>query len=165
MRFCLEKQRSFTAAAAQSAERPRSRSLARGPEFFWPAEPGVRLEEVADLVRSAGGEVEIAVLDALDPAAVEAHAESVVARTQRIDVALNALGLKHVQRKSFADQTLDEFATPIVGYTRAHFIIAKATSPAMVRQGSGVILALSTPGSVLPGPGLSEASAQQQLLS
>ena len=91
-------------------------------------------------------------LDALDPAAVEAHAESVVARTQRIDVALNALGLKHVQGKSFADQTLDEFATPIVGYTRAHFIIAKATSPAMVRQGSGVILALSTPGSVLPAP-------------
>lgn len=112
-----------------------------------------RLEEVADLIRSAGGEVEVAVLDALDAAAVDAHAESVVARTQRIDVALNALGLAHVQGKSFADQTLDEFATPVSGYTRAHFIIAKAVSRAMIRQGSGAILALSTPGSVLPGPG------------
>jgi NAD(P)-dependent dehydrogenase (short-subunit alcohol dehydrogenase family) len=66
---------------------------------------------------------------------------------------LNALGLAHVQGKSFAEQTLDEFATPVVGYTRAHFIIAKAASRFMIRQGGGVILALSTPGSVLPGPG------------
>ena len=72
---------------------------------------------------------------------------------QRIDVVLNAIGLTHVQGKSFADQTLDEFATPVIGYTRAHFLIAQAASRVMIRQGSGVILALSTPGSVLPGPG------------
>jgi NAD(P)-dependent dehydrogenase (short-subunit alcohol dehydrogenase family) len=112
-----------------------------------------RLQEVAELIQAAGGEAEVAVVDALDAAAVEAHAESVAARAQRIDVILNAIGLKHVQGKSFADQTLDEFATPVVGYTRAHFIIAKAASRAMIRQRSGVILALSTPGSVLPGPG------------
>src|SRR4029079_17793941 len=45
------------------------------------------------------------------------------------------------------------FAAPVIGYTRAHFIIAQAASRFMIRQGSGVILALSTPGSVLPGPG------------
>jgi 3-oxoacyl-[acyl-carrier protein] reductase len=124
-----------------------------GARVFLAGRTRARLEEVADRVRGAGGEVEIAVLDALDAAAVDAHAESVVGRTQRIDVALNAIGLEHVQGKSFADQTLDEFATPVVGYTRAHFIIAKAVSRAMIRQGRGVILALSTPGSVLPGPG------------
>lgn len=106
---------------------------------------------MAEQARAAGGEVEIAVVDALDAAAVDAHAESFVARTQRIDVVLNAIGLKYVQGKSFAERALDEFATPVDGYTRAHLIIAKAALRAMIRQGSGVILALSTPGSVLPG--------------
>lgn len=124
-----------------------------GARVFLAGRTLVRLREVAELVRAAGGDVEIAEVDALDAAAVDAHAQSVVARAQRIDVVLNAIGLRHVQGKSFADQTLDEFATPVIGYTRAHFIIAKAASRAMSRQGSGVILALSTPGSLLPGPG------------
>ncbi len=112
-----------------------------------------RLQEVAAQILAIGGEVDVDVLDVLDPAAVDAHAESVAARAGRIDVVLNAIGLAHVQGKSFAEQTLDEFAAPVVGYTRAHFIIAKAAARFMVRQGRGVILALSTPGSVLPGPG------------
>lgn len=124
-----------------------------GARVFLAGRTLARLEEVAGPIRAAGGEVEVAVVDALDEAAVEAHAESVVSRTQRIDVVLNAVGLEHVQGKSFSQQTLEEFASPVVGYTRAHFIIAKAASRAMVRQGSGVILALSTPGSMLPGPG------------
>jgi NAD(P)-dependent dehydrogenase (short-subunit alcohol dehydrogenase family) len=124
-----------------------------GARVFLAGRTLTRLQEVADQIHAAGGEVEVAVVDALDAAAVDAHAESVEARTQRVDVVLNAIGLKHVQGKSFADQTLDEFAMPVIGYTRAHFIIAKAASRAMIRQGSGVILALSTPGSVLPGPG------------
>ncbi|RYZ05628.1 MAG: SDR family oxidoreductase [Myxococcales bacterium] len=112
-----------------------------------------RLQEVADAVRAAGGVAEISVVDALDETAVTAHAELVLARAQRIDVVLNAIGLEHVQGRSFTEQSLEDFATPVIGYTRAHFIIAKAASRAMVRQRSGVILALSTPGSVLPGPG------------
>jgi NAD(P)-dependent dehydrogenase (short-subunit alcohol dehydrogenase family) len=124
-----------------------------GARVFVAGRTRVRLQEVAAQAQAAGREVEIAEVDALDPAAVEAHAESVVGRTQRIDVVLNAIGLKHVQGKSFAQQSLDEFAMPLIGYTRAHFIIAKAASRAMIRQGSGVIIALSTPGSMLPGPG------------
>jgi len=124
-----------------------------GARVFLAGRTLARLDEVAERVRAVGGEVEVDVVDALDQATVEAHAERVAGRAGRIDVVLNALGLAHVQGKSFAEQTLDEFATPVVGYTRAHFIIAKAASRFMIRQGGGVILALSTPGSVLPGPG------------
>lgn len=124
-----------------------------GARVFLAGRTQGRLEEVAQGIRAAGGEADVAVVDALDEAAVEAHAESVAARTGRIDVVLNAVGLKHVQGKSFAEQTLAEFASPVIGYTRAHFVIAKAASRAMIRQSSGVILSLSTPGSVLPGPG------------
>jgi NAD(P)-dependent dehydrogenase (short-subunit alcohol dehydrogenase family) len=124
-----------------------------GARVFLAGRTSIRLQQVADPIRAAGADVEVDVVDVLDPAAVDAHAESVVARAGRIDVVLNAVGLQHVQGKSFAEQTLDEFTTPVFGYARAHFIIAQAASRAMIRQGSGVILALSTPGSRLPGPG------------
>src|SRR4051812_20136173 len=73
-----------------------------GARVFLAGRSRGRLEEVGDLVRAAGGEVDTAVVDALDAAAVDAHAESVAARARRIDVVLNALGLQHVQGKSFA---------------------------------------------------------------
>src|SRR6478609_8321553 len=124
-------------AAALAFAREGARIFLAGPTL-------ARLQEVADQVRAAGGQVDVDVVDALNPAAVEAHAESVAARAQRIDIVLNAIGLRHVQGKSFAEQSLDEFATPVIGYTRAHFVIAKAASRFMIRQGGGVILALST---------------------
>jgi 3-oxoacyl-[acyl-carrier protein] reductase len=124
-----------------------------GARVFLAGRTSSRLEEVAGRIRALGGAVESDELDALDAAAVDAHAERVVARAERIDVVLNAIGLVHVQGKSFVEQTLDEFEAPVRGYVRAHFIIAKAASRFMIRQGNGVILALSTPGSVLPGPG------------
>jgi NAD(P)-dependent dehydrogenase (short-subunit alcohol dehydrogenase family) len=124
-----------------------------GARVFLAGRTRGRAQEVAGWIRESGGEAEVAVVDALDEGAVAAHAESVVARDGRIDVVFNAVGLKHVQGKSFAEQTLEEFASPVVGYTRAHFAIAQAASRAMIRQRSGVILAVSTPGSVLPGPG------------
>jgi len=124
-----------------------------GARVFLAGRTLARLEEVARRIQADGGQAEVDVVDALEPAAVDAHAERVAARAGGIDVVLNAIGLMHVQGKSFSEQTLEEFAAPIVGYTRAHFGIAKAASRFMVRQRSGVILALSTPGSVLPGPG------------
>jgi len=124
-----------------------------GAQLFLAGRTLGRLEETAQRIRAVGGTVAVDVVDALDPTAVEAHAERVAAHAGRIDVVLNAIGLMHVQGKSFAEQTLDEFEAPVIGYVRAHFIIAKAASRFMVRQGSGVILGLSTPGSLLPGPG------------
>src|SRR6187402_606582 len=68
-----------------------------GARLFLAGRTLARLQEVAEPIRTAGGEVEIAMVDALDVAAVDAHAEGVVARAQRIDVVLNAIGLEHVQ--------------------------------------------------------------------
>lgn len=124
-----------------------------GARLFLAGRSRGRLEEVAASLGPSGPPVELAVVDALDPAAVEAHAEAVAARAGRIDVVMNAVGLVHVQGKSFSEQTLDEFAWPIEAYTRVHFTIAQAASRYMLPQRSGVILALSTPGSRLPGPG------------
>jgi NAD(P)-dependent dehydrogenase (short-subunit alcohol dehydrogenase family) len=131
-----------------------ARAFAReGARVFLAGRRRAHLDEVAAEVRAAGGQVEVAVVDALDPVAVEAHAESVAARAGRIDVVMNAVGLVHVQGKSFAEQSLDDFTAPVDGYVRAHFLIARAASRFMIPAKRGVILAISTPGSVLPGPG------------
>jgi NAD(P)-dependent dehydrogenase (short-subunit alcohol dehydrogenase family) len=115
------------------------------------AEP---LDVVVKDVVAAGGTASAATLDVLDEPAVRAHADAVAADAGAIDVAVNAVGIMHVQGPRFADQTVDEFAQPIVDYTRAHFIAAQAVARHMVERGSGVLIPVSTPGSKLAIPGV-----------
>jgi len=77
----------------------------------------------------------------------------VAATAGGIDIALNAVGLFHVQGTPFAELSLEDYAYPITAYTRTNFITAKAVARHMARKGSGVILTLSTPVSRMPGPG------------
>jgi 3-oxoacyl-[acyl-carrier protein] reductase len=108
-----------------------------------------KLERVAEEIGAAG----TAELDALDEQAVGAHADAVAAEAGGIDVALNAVGILHVQGTPFAELSLEDYAHPIAAYTRTNFLTAKAVSRHMVAKGSGVILTLSTPGSRMSGPG------------
>jgi 3-oxoacyl-[acyl-carrier protein] reductase len=112
-----------------------------------------KLAKVAADISSNGGEVEVTEIDALDEEAVKAHADLVAAKSGGIDIALNAIGLFHVQGTPFADLSLDDFAFPVIAYAQAHFITAKAVAWHMAKRKSGVILTLSTPGGQLPGVG------------
>lgn len=112
-----------------------------------------KLERVASDIAREGGQASIAQLDALEERAVDEHAASVVQAAGRIDVTLNALGIMHVQGKGFLELSCEEFAHPISAFTRTNFLTARAAARQMVKQGSGVILTLSTPGSRMSGPG------------
>lgn len=104
-------------------------------------------------IQAGGGRVEFDVVDALDEGAVEKHADGVAAAVGRIDVALNAVGIRHVQGPPFAEVSLDDFMQPIVDYLRTNYITAKAAASRMVERRGGVILTLSTPGSRMAAPG------------
>ena len=131
-----------------------ARAFAReGASVFLAGRSSANLQRVADDLSALGGHVEVAEVDALDAHALAEHAEAVVASTGRIDIALNAIGIPHVQGTPFESLSLDEYVSPIAGYTRTNFLTAKAVSPHMARQGSGVILTLSTPGSRMSGQG------------
>jgi 3-oxoacyl-[acyl-carrier protein] reductase len=131
-----------------------ARAFAReGAKVFLAGRTQSRLDAVVSDIVAAGGLAESAQLDALDAAAVDWHADAVAERTGRIDIALNAIGVPHVQGTPFADLSLEEYEFPIATYTRSNFITAKAVARHMAKQGSGVILTLSTPGARLPGPG------------
>ena len=62
--------------------------------------------------------------------------------------------MAHVQGVPLAELSLDDFAAPIVTYTRTHFLTARAVGRHMAGQGSGVLITVSTPGSKLAMPGI-----------
>jgi 3-oxoacyl-[acyl-carrier protein] reductase len=113
-----------------------------------------KLEVEARRIREAGGTAHVARVDVLDSAAVEAHADATVARSGRIDIAVNAVGFVHVQGTPLAELSLEDYEHTIHAYARAHFLTAKAAARHMVARRSGVILLLSTPASRRAFPGV-----------
>jgi NAD(P)-dependent dehydrogenase (short-subunit alcohol dehydrogenase family) len=127
-----------------------ARAFAReGARLFLAGRTRAKLDAVARDIAGA----ETAQVDALDEQAVQQHADDVMARSGSIDIALNAVGVFHVQGAPLAELSLEDYFYPVAAYARTHFITAKAVARHMAKQRSGVILALSTPASLMPGPG------------
>jgi 3-oxoacyl-[acyl-carrier protein] reductase len=124
-----------------------------GAEVHLVGRTRAKLTAVAREIEAAGGRAEVMEVDALDERAVCEHAEFVAQRAGRIDIAFNAVGVSHVQGIPLAELTLEDYWLPVQVYARTHFITAKAVARHMVKQRSGVILTLSTPAGVMPGPG------------
>jgi len=107
-----------------------------------------KLDAVARDIAREGGTARVAQVDALEPAAVNRHVRSVVDDCGQLDVAVNAVGLLHVQGKPLLELSLEEYEAPIVGYARAEFAIGKAVAARFVEQRRGVLITLSTPGAI-----------------
>ncbi len=97
------------------------------------------LDAIANEIVATGGTAKIAVVDALDEAAIERHLDAV----GRVDIAFNAIGIPQVgiQGIPFAELAYDQFALPITTYTRSHFLTARAAARRMAATRAGVILA------------------------
>ena len=131
-----------------------ARAFAReGAKVFLAGRTLAKLDHVRREISAAGGMAETAEIDALDEQAVDRHADAVAAKAGGIDVALNAVGIVHVQGTPFGELSFEDYAHPITAYTRTNFLTAKAVARHMAKRGSGVILTLSTPGSRLSGQG------------
>lgn len=131
-----------------------ARAFAReGAKVFLAGRSPEKMHAVARDIAELGGTAEVAVVDASDEHSVERHAEAVAAQADGIDIALNAVGIFHVQGRLLAELPVEDFMLPIDAYARTIFITAKTVSRFMARKGSGVILVMSTPGSRLAGTG------------
>lgn len=127
-----------------------ARAFAReGARIFLAGRRRAPLESVADIIVSEGGEAHAATVDALDRHSVNEHMDALVKKFETIDISINAIGLFHIQGIPLVDLTQEEFAYPIQVYTTSNFLTASAAARYMIRQRSGVILTLSTPGSLL----------------
>lgn len=101
--------------------------------------PGT-LAKVADQIRDAGGNVQTAVVDALDKSAVRTHADK-VARGGGIDIAVNATSNDDLQGIPLLEMEFPDFARPVSKVIATHFNIATVTARHMLGRG-GVILGL-----------------------
>jgi NAD(P)-dependent dehydrogenase (short-subunit alcohol dehydrogenase family) len=99
-----------------------------------------RLDEVAAQIRSDGGNVETAVVDALDEEAVDRHADAVAAGAGSLDISFDLISVGDVQGTPLAEMTLEDFERPIRTAVRTTFLTARAAARHMIPQGSGVIL-------------------------
>ena len=94
-------------------------------------------------------------LDVLDKEAVAAFVKSVVDRTGHVDISFCATSTHKPggeQGAALTELSYEDFAMPMLDYTKATFNTATAVSPYMVRQHSGVIMGMTAVVSQMPLP-------------
>lgn len=128
------------------------------------------LETVAEKIKNAGGEVEIAVVDALDEQAIEDHLKDIYDRTGHIDIHLNVIGVVHLQGVPLAEMSLKDFYHPVHTYITTNFLTTTAVARYMIKNRSGVILTITTQGGKLAdgvagGFGISNAAVESLTLN
>lgn len=124
-----------------------SEAFAReGARVFLAGRTRSSLERVAESIHSAGGRADVAVLDALDEAAVDAHADALVAEAGSLDIAFNLTSFGDVQGTPIAAMAVDDYVGPVTRIVRSTFLTWRAASRHMAAQGGGVILAFGGEG-------------------
>lgn len=121
-----------------------ARAFAReGAKVFLAGRTLATLDRVAEEIAGSGGDAETAQVDALDETAVDSHADAVAQQAGRIDLSFNAIGHGDVHGAPLIEMPFDDFVRPITTAMRAQFLTARAAARHMVKQGSGVILAIT----------------------
>jgi 3-oxoacyl-[acyl-carrier protein] reductase len=125
-----------------------SEAFAReGARVFMAGRTQAPLNNAAARIRDRGGIADVAVLDALDEAAVDAHAERVVAAGGSLDISFNLISFGDAQGTPMAAMAVDDYVTPILTLVRSTFLTWRAAARHMARQPcGGVILAFGGEG-------------------
>jgi NAD(P)-dependent dehydrogenase (short-subunit alcohol dehydrogenase family) len=117
-----------------------------GASVFLAGRTEATLDRVAEQIRSEGGTVETAQVDALDERAVDEHADAVAAQAGGIDVSFNLIAHPYTHGIPLAGMSVDDFMAPVDTAARTTFLTVRAAARHMIPQGSGVILAFGGPG-------------------
>ena len=123
-----------------------ARAFARaGAHVFLAGRTAATLDAVAGDIRAHGGRADTGVLDALDEAAVDEHADRVAAVAGSLDISVNVIADADVQGTPAAAMAVDDYLSPVVTALRSKFLTTRAAARHMMRQRSGVILAFGGP--------------------
>lgn len=117
-----------------------------GARVFLAGRTAAPLKAVAEDIRSAGGAVETAEVDALDDQSVDQHADAVADAAGGIDISFNLIAHPYTHGTPLAEMDVDDFLAPVVTAARTTFLTARAAARHMIRRRSGVILAFGGPG-------------------
>ncbi len=107
------------------------------------------------LKKLAGKNIQTQRLDVLDKDAVAAFVKNVVERTGHVDISFCATSTHRPggeQGAALTEISYEDFAMPMIDYTKATFNTANAVYPYMVKQRSGVIMGITAVVSQVPFP-------------
>jgi 3-oxoacyl-[acyl-carrier protein] reductase len=117
-----------------------------GARVFLAGRTRETLEAVAEEIRSAGGQAESSVVDAVDEKAVDEHADGVVSAAGSLDVSMNVISHPATHGTPLYEMSVDDYMDSIEVAARTTFITSRAAARQMVSQGGGVILFFGGPG-------------------
>jgi NAD(P)-dependent dehydrogenase (short-subunit alcohol dehydrogenase family) len=124
-----------------------ARAFAReGARVFLAGRTLESLEEVAGEIRSSGGVIETAQVDALDEESVNSFVDGVAGRGGSVDISFDLISYGDVQGTPLAEMRLQDFERPVANAVRTQFLTARAAARHMIPRGSGVILTFGGPG-------------------
>lgn len=124
-----------------------------GARVFLAGRTETSLNEVADEIRSDGGEADTAVIDATNEQAIDEYVDAVVEEAGHVDISFNLIGYGDVQ-EPLTEISVDDFMQPITTAARTQFLTTRAAARHMAERGSGVILFFGGNGpQTLPGLG------------
>lgn len=147
----LEGKNAVVYGAAGSVGSAVARAFAReGAAVFLAGRTRAPIEAVAAEIRQGGAVAETAVVDALDEAAVDRHADAVVAGAGSLDVSFNAISVDHIQGVPLADLTEQDVVAPVARRVATHLLTARAAARHMTARRRGVILTFSADAARLP---------------
>jgi 3-oxoacyl-[acyl-carrier protein] reductase len=107
------------------------------------------IKNTANEILSFNGRVELDKVDAMDEWEVGSHIERVLQKAGSVDISFNAIGLMDTQNIALTDMLPEDFLRPVTIAMQTQFLTATAAGRAMMKQGSGIILSItSTPGGV-----------------
>ena len=140
----LESKNAIVYGAAGAIGGAVARAFARdGARVFLAGRTLATLEEVAADIGAHGGMAEVAQVDAMDKAAVDAHADRVAVAAGRIDVSFNAVAVRALQGVPLTEMSVEDFLGPVTALCRTNFLTATAAARHMVAQEAGVLVTLS----------------------
>ena len=117
-----------------------ARAFAReGAKVFLAGRTLTSLEIVADQIRSTGGAVDTAVVDALDDQAVDQFMDGVIKQAGQVDISFNLISIGDVQ-KPLLELSVEDFMQPIMNAMRTQFLTTRAAARNMIERKAGVIL-------------------------
>jgi len=103
------------------------------------------------LAAELGSAASVAVLDATDEDAVQAHLDGI---DGRIDVSFNLITRGDVQQIPIVEMSVDDMLGATVTGLRSNFITARAAARRMIAQGGGVVLHLNSASGAGAAPGM-----------
>ena len=123
-----------------------ARAFAReGARLFLTGHLRPAVDAVAREIVAAGGTASVAEVDALDERSVDAHLQSVIDESGRVDISFNAVGFPDAKILGvpLVELDVEQFARPITDYATSYFLTARLAARRMLANRSGVIMTVT----------------------